>query len=175
MTDPDTQLNQVRSLVVYFSRTGRTRTVAETIAQCAQGDVQPLHDRRKRTGPIGWVLSVFDALRRGTARIDPLGVDVEDYDLVFVGTPVWADAAAPAVRAFVTTFGPRCKHRAFFATHWGPQPGRTFSEMAERADQLPAGTLSVSGREIAEDSWAPKARDFVHRVGRVASGGRQRV
>ncbi len=175
MTDPDTQLSQVRSLVVYYSRTGRTHAVAETVARCAQGDVQPLGDTRKRTGPIGWVLCVFDALRRATARIEPLDVEVEDYDLVFVGTPVWADSAAPAVRAFVITFGPRCKHLAFFATHWGPQPGRTFSELAERADQLPAGTLSVSAREIAQTTWAPKTRDFVHRAARVAAGGRQRV
>jgi flavodoxin len=175
MADGQEHLSQVRCLVVYYSRTGRTRALAESVAHAAQADLELLRDARKRTGLFGWILSLWDALRRRPARIGPLMVDPGEYDLVFVGTPVWADSAAPAARAFLQQYADQCKHLAFFATHWGPQPGQTFSELAELADRLPAGTFSVAARQIESPPCADRAREFALRAARVAASGRQRV
>jgi flavodoxin len=175
MTDAIDHSGHVQVLVVYYSRTGRTRALAETVAHLADADIEPLRNSRKRTGRLGWALSLLDALRCARGRIEPPACDPTEYDLVLIGTPVWADGPAPPARAFARDCGGQCKHVAFFATHWGPQPGRTFGELAELADQLPVGTLSVAASQVGTDACEHRAREFVRRVCSAASAGRVRV
>jgi len=43
----------LKSLVVYYSRTGNARFVAETIAAEIGADVEEVVDMKKRSGPLG--------------------------------------------------------------------------------------------------------------------------
>ena len=44
----------MRSLVVYYSRTGVTKKVAEAISQMLGADIEEIIDRRDRRGPKGF-------------------------------------------------------------------------------------------------------------------------
>ena len=44
-------------LVVYFSRTGHTRVLAEGIARALGADLEEIRDRTDRTGLLGWLRS----------------------------------------------------------------------------------------------------------------------
>jgi flavodoxin len=41
-------------LVVYYSRTGATRTLAEALAKALQADIEPIIDRKNRSGIFGY-------------------------------------------------------------------------------------------------------------------------
>jgi len=45
----------LKSLVVYYSRTGNARFVAETIAAEVGADVEEVLDLKKRSGPLGFL------------------------------------------------------------------------------------------------------------------------
>jgi hypothetical protein len=45
----------MKTLVVYYSRTGNAKFVAETAAKELGADVEEIVDRKSRAGPLGWV------------------------------------------------------------------------------------------------------------------------
>ena len=53
----------MKSLVVYYSRSGNTRFVAEKISQEIGGDIEEIIDKKRRNGLVGFVLSGYDATR----------------------------------------------------------------------------------------------------------------
>jgi hypothetical protein len=67
----------------------------------------------------------------------PMEKDPAAYDLIFLGTPVWAFSYTPAVRAFLAHANLRGKKVALFCCHGGGK-GRTFRKMQ---DALPGATI----------------------------------
>lgn len=88
-------------LVVYYSRTGNTRKVAEKIAQKIGADLEELIDRKKRTGPIAVHTAGHDARAGNLTELEPLNVNYDDYAVVIIGTPNWWGNIVPAVRTFI--------------------------------------------------------------------------
>ena len=79
-----------RILVVFFSRSGTTRKLASAIAASLGADLEEICDYSDRRGVGGYIRSLIDAVGKRSVEIVPGGHDVAAYDLVVVGTPVWA-------------------------------------------------------------------------------------
>jgi flavodoxin len=93
--------DSARVLVVYYSRTNHTHSVAQKLAARFNGDLERLIDKRKRTGPIGYSRAGRDAIAGNLTEIQPLTYNPQDYDIILIGTPTWASHIAPAVRTFI--------------------------------------------------------------------------
>jgi flavodoxin len=91
----------MKTLVVYYTRTGKTKFVAETIAATMCADLEEVVDLKKRGGPIGFVLGGKDATRKSLTEISPAKKNPTDYDLVVIGTPIWAWSPTPAIRTYL--------------------------------------------------------------------------
>ena len=76
-------------LVIFYSRTGATRRLAEALANALQADIEPITDRINRSGIFGYLRSVAESLQKRGASIEPMKTDPASYDLVVIGTPVW--------------------------------------------------------------------------------------
>lgn len=64
-----------RILVVYYSRTGYTRTLAHTIAAAAKADVETLDDGRERRGLWGYLRCAREAINKRSIEIQPAAYD----------------------------------------------------------------------------------------------------
>ncbi len=53
-----------KSLVVFYSRTGTTKRVAESISNLLKCDVEEIVDRKNRKGPLGYLKSESDAMSK---------------------------------------------------------------------------------------------------------------
>ena len=91
----------MKSLVVYYSRTGNARFVAETIAAEIGADVEEVVDLKKRSGALGWLSGGKDARQGKETNISPTTKLPADYELIVVGTPVWAGKPAPAITTYL--------------------------------------------------------------------------
>ena len=80
----------MKSLVVYYSRTGNAKFVAETIATEMSADIEEIVDLKRRAGKLGWVSAGRDAMGGKETQIAPTKRVPADYDLIVVGTPIWA-------------------------------------------------------------------------------------
>jgi hypothetical protein len=93
--------------VVYFSRTGTCKRIAEMIARSLSLDLVQLRDNQNWDGFIGyWKAGFFSSTNRDV-KIEILG-DLSDAEEVILVTPIWAGSIVPATKAFLKTF-PRTK------------------------------------------------------------------
>ena len=112
----------MKSLVVYYTRTGNARFAAETIAAEIGADVEEIMDMKKRSGVIGWLNAGSDARRSKETEIAPSKKSPADYDLIIVGTPVWASRPTPAVTTYLKKNDLSSKKVALFFTQGGKKP-----------------------------------------------------
>jgi len=143
----------MKALIVYFSRTRRTRKVAEAIASLTGSDLEEIREKRGRGGPLGWLRSGMESTRGVLPAIEPMGKDPASYDLVVIGTPIWSSNASSPVRAFVKQYGDRIREVAFFCTGDGSDPEKVFKGMEELLGRKPQSTVALLGRE-REGDWA---------------------
>lgn len=106
----------MKYLVVYYSRTGITRTVARYVAEALGADVEELIDTKDRKGPLGFVIAGKDAALKKFVPIEPPKYNPADYDLVVIGSPVWANTMSSAVRAYLTEHGGDIPSAALLST-----------------------------------------------------------
>ena len=91
----------MRTLVVFYSRSGNTRRVAHRIAAALAAEVEEIEDLDDRSGILGYLRSGHEASARRPARIAPITRDLAAFDLVVIGTPVWRASVSSPVRTFL--------------------------------------------------------------------------
>jgi len=143
----------MKCLVIYYTRTGNTKKLAEVICEKLGAILQPIISRKKFRGPWGFLYAGFLSRTKKFPEIEPVEKDIREYDLVVVGTPVWASTMAAPVRTFLSRYKNDIKSVAFFATMGGTGEGRTFGEMEELAGLSPVKTLTLRSREIKRDRY----------------------
>ncbi len=122
----------MKTLVVYYSRTGNVRYVATVMARELEADLQalkPLRDIPARGFRMFWN-GGCSVLRKQTPGLHPLQYHPAAYDLVLFGTPVWVGTFAPAMRTFFKMHRIQNKRIAFFCCHGG-RKGRIFERMRQ--------------------------------------------
>lgn len=91
-------------LVVYFSHTGNTRTIAGYIHETVKSDLVEIKTVETYTDDYDTLL---EQIRKEVASeyCPPLTTKIENissYDVVFIGYPIWVETAAPPIRTFLT-------------------------------------------------------------------------
>lgn len=114
----------MKSIIAYYSYSGNTKKVAVVLAEYLKqlGDAQLIELRcLDETGSfLGQCRRAFRRLR---GKIEPVGFDVSGYDLICVGTPVWAFAPAPATNTYLDNISGAEKKQALLFTTYGSGTG----------------------------------------------------
>ncbi|WP_316178400.1 hypothetical protein [Bradyrhizobium sp. SZCCHNRI1009] len=117
-----------------------------------------------------YVRSVIEARRQVPSRIATIAKDPSSYDLVVVGTPVWAWSLSSPVRAFLLASRSRLPAVAFFCTL-----DRAFGQMQELAGKPPVGCLAITAREVASATYQAKVVMFAEALQRSLAEQRERA
>lgn len=112
----------MKTLVVYYSRTGNARFVAETIAAEVGADVEEVVDQKNRSGALVYLTGGSAARRGKETKISASTKSSAEYDLVVVGTPVWAGRPTPAIVTYLKKNDLSGKKVAVFFTQGGKKP-----------------------------------------------------
>ncbi|MBQ4264055.1 MAG: NAD(P)H-dependent oxidoreductase [Clostridia bacterium] len=125
----------VRKLVAYFSATGVTAKVAELIADAAGADVYQIQPEVPyTTADLNWMDKTSrSSVEMNDKKIRPAMVkrnlQVEDYDIVFLGFPIWWYVAPTIINTFLESFDFAGKKIILFATSGGSGFGKTVEEL----------------------------------------------
>src|SRR6056297_2836113 len=94
-----------KTLVLYYSYEGHTKKVAEVIAKELSADIEgvkPIKEMKtKGFGKFIW--GGGQVVMKKKPELKPMNVNPDDYDTIFVGTPVWAFTYAPPVKTILET------------------------------------------------------------------------
>ena len=150
-----------RILVVYYSRSGTTRKVAQSVAAALQCDSEEIVEGRSRSGILGYLRSVIEARRQIPARVALPVRDPSTYDVIVVGTPVWAWSVSSPVRAYMIANKGKFPALAFFCTLGGAGADRAFAQMQDLAGKRPAACLTVTAPDFASGSYRSRLTAFV--------------
>ena len=75
--------NSPKILIVFFSRTGTTGKLAESIARATHGDLESLREAKSRRGPIGWLRSGYEGTYQRSVPTLPLQHEGSLLDVTF--------------------------------------------------------------------------------------------
>lgn len=119
-----------RSLVVYYSYDNNTKLIAETIANVIGAQIVRIKPQNEMssTGLFKIMRGIYQIVRKHRPELCPLGVNPQDFDTIFVGTPVWGGSLTPAVHKFLESNRFSNKKIGLFCAH-GDNYGEVFNEM----------------------------------------------
>lgn len=165
----DKESSAGKTLVVYYSASGNTRRVAETIAQAAGADLFELVPAEAYTGDdLDWTNRNSRVSREHddeSLRDVPLTTtevpDWDSYDVVFIGYPIWWGIAAWPVNNFVKANDFSGKTVIPFATSSSSGMGQSGSLLAQMA-----GTGSwQSGQRFSSGASESTVQQWVSGLG----------
>ena len=155
-----------KMLVVYYSwSNGNTKQIAEQLAKATGAELAEIDTVQPYTGSYDEV--VDQGQREVNAgykpEIKPLTVNIQDYDVIAVGTPTWWYTMAPAVLTFLSAQDFTGKTVIPFMTNGG-WPGHVIEDMkanckgAEFAHEMEIQFDSTGGAHLETpekkiDAW----------------------
>ena len=121
----------MNTLILYYSYGGNTKRIAEMIQKRIGGDLAEIETIRPYSGDYNSVVTQGQQeVNRGyMPEIKPLDVDVQAYDRIILGSPVWWYTFAPAMKTFLHTYDLSGKTVFPFATNGG-WIGHTLKDIA---------------------------------------------
>ena len=137
-----------KKLVAYFSASGVTGSVAKTLAEAAGADLYEIRPEVPYTrADLNWM----DKKARSSVEMNdpsyrPALADkdakVEDYDVIFLGFPIWWYVAPTIINTFLESYDFSGKKIILFATSGGSGFGKT----VERLKGSCPGAVLMEGR-----------------------------
>ncbi len=111
----------MRTLCLYYTRTNTTKEVMETIAGIIGAEVAEFTDGKNRGGLLGYVGACFVTVKNILPKVAIKGeVDLQEYDRVIIGMPVWAERPCAIGRALIKKYGNSMPSEVYYVvTHMG--------------------------------------------------------
>lgn len=121
-----------RSLVVYYSATGTTATVAGIFQEKTGADIEQILPVESYGTDFNRIVQAYQQeMASGTTReIQPLKANPADYDTIYIGTPVWSGNPAGPVETFLKQYDLKGKVIVPFCTFGSG--GNTAAEMIQK-------------------------------------------
>ena len=152
----------MKTLIAYYSRTEVTAKVAKDLQKEFGADIEEIKDTKKRSGIIGWIKALYDAIKGVPAKIKPIEKNPSEYDTVIIGTPVWASTMASPILTYITENKEKFKNIAFFCTCGSSGYGETLAKMEEIAAKEPLETLFLIKSDIG--SYDEKLESYASKI-----------
>jgi flavodoxin len=155
----------MKILLVYYSRTGLTKKIAELISTKIHVDLDEITDKKERLGALNYMIAGRDAMSESLTGI-LYAHDPRDYDLVIIGGPVWAWTMTPAIRTYLdkNVDALKMKKVAFLATQGSDGAEKKFAAMEKMLGVKPLATLTINDKDFRSEVHVQKTNNFVQLI-----------
>ncbi len=125
--------NLGKTLVIYYSLTGRTKDIALQIQKFTNANIYEIKTKEEiKQGPSLYITSKKQISSKNYPEIINDFPNIEEYDTIFVGSPIWWYTATPAVLEFLKQFDFKNKNVVPFSTQ-GSNYGSYFEDFKAKA------------------------------------------
>ena len=154
----------MKILITYYSFTGNTKKVAQALEKFLKDrgndiDIQRLLPENESRN---FFIQAKQALLKADVSLKPPVIfDLSGYDLIFVGSPVWAFSPAPAVRKYLKSVK-GCENKKFFVfVTYGSGTGRfrclkQMERLIKDRGGKVVGRLDISDKRVRDSGYLSK-------------------
>lgn len=146
-------IDSSKVLVVYFSETGNTQKLAKLISDEVGGDFRRIETVKPY--PTGQELFDYTKNERDNderPELKDLDINLDDYDVIFVGYPIWWYTLPMPIYSFFDNYDFSGKTIVPFNTHEGSGDGGTYSTIKGwEKDATVLDGLAIRGGDMESD------------------------
>ncbi|MFC1668775.1 flavodoxin family protein [Spirochaetota bacterium] len=113
-----------KTLILYYSRTGKTKAACEALGKKLGADIVEIKDLKNRAGKWGFFCAVLAGLFNIKTSIEPERPDMSAYGNIIIASPIWGNALSMAIRAFLSLNQFDSKNVIFLTTVLGHDSDR---------------------------------------------------
>ena len=155
----------MKTAIVYYSMHGNVRYVAEKVAKELGADLIELKPVKAYPdkGAMQFIWGGSAVTFKKKPDLEPYTFNASEYDLVIIGTPVWASNFTPPLRTFFEDNDLTGKKIAVIATSAGGDSSKCIQAVKEatKTDAL-AATLSLTDpKDRPSDDVEKKIGEFI--------------
>lgn len=151
----------MKILIAYFSRSGNTEQIAKKIQSKLNCDIELIDDGRNYNGPIGWLKGGFNAMAKRPSSVK-IKKNPKDYDLVIIGTPVWASTMSSPVFSYLIETKDQINKLAAFCTTGGSGYNETLKDIEEVSGKKLVSKMYITAKEL--DTTSEKINSFITNI-----------
>lgn len=142
----------MKTLIVYYSYTNNTEKVAKRIAELKKYDILKLEPLVDYSTDYQTVVDEEEAKMDSEEIVElkPINVDLNQYDRIILGTPVWWYTMAPVVRSFLSSNNLNGKKVIAFITNGG-WIGHTVEDIKKYCEVESHINLKFNGDKIQDE------------------------
>ena len=164
MANPLAKTSMKQCIILYYSRTGTTKKVAEALAKALDTDLEEVIDTKNRAGALGYLSAGKDASLKKLTQLKPLQANLKNYQLVIVGTPVWSWTISTPIRTLLSEQKNNLHKTAFFCTRGGSDTKSIFEEMIQISGCSPLATMQLLTKEVVQDNFEQQLLKFIDEI-----------
>lgn len=118
------------TLIVFYSLEGNTRFISEILKDDLQADLLELKPKNEISsrGILKYLWGGKQVYMKVKPALLPLDLNLNNYETIIIGTPVWAWTFAPPIRTFLSQVQLKGKNLALFCTSDGSR-GKTWENL----------------------------------------------
>lgn len=154
-------LGAEKIVIVYFSYTGNTRKLANQIHECVGGDIIEIKPVSPYSADYNKIEDqvLKEQQENYMPEIQTKAYNMEFYNTILVGSPIWWFEIAPPVKTFLKKIESTGKKIALFTTHeWSLWSGRSDDNIEElcskstilKSFSIRGGQVEFAEKEILE-------------------------
>lgn len=150
-----------RVLIVCYSRTGYTASLAGEMVSMTGWDLEEIKDVYPRAGGWGAVRCVLDAMLHRRPGIRSGGKDPSSYDLVVLAAPVWMERLAAPMRSYIVDHKGQFKSVAYACTYGGRGAENAGAIVAKLIGKPLKALLAVTSFELEQADYRRRLDEFL--------------
>ena len=151
----------MKVLVAYYSRTNVTKKIAEEITKELNCDIEEIKPKVNYDGKIGYIRGGKDAIKAKIIELEALNYNPADYDMVYLGVPVWAGKSANPMISYIKENENSFNEVKFFVTAGGTGFDGTFKQLEDFVGKEPIKKLALTTKEVKQDKYQDKLKIFL--------------
>lgn len=159
----------MKKTVVFYSLSGNTQAAAKEIAEGIGADlielklVKPFPTEKSKQLALGGMQAMFGM----KPAIQELSKNIKEYDVLILGTPIWAGKIAAPVHSFLNKYQVLDKIVAVFTFSGGGDNKRCIAKLSKRLPRLKVEVALANRDSDLAIHNADKIHHFIKEVERL--------
>ena len=109
----------MKTIVLYYSFMGSTKVEAEKIAEEENAILFRIEEKKSSNMLKAFLFGCPYAIKRKATPIKPIKCNLNSFDKIIIGAPIWAGFPAPAFNSIVQALPPEKDVELFFCSAGG--------------------------------------------------------